>query len=152
MSKHYLSSLGTFYMLNNTGWVTYTANLKLGTVTSLVVRWIRIRLPVQGTCVQSLVQEDFTSLGTTKSIHHDYQACLLQLLKAERLEPVLSKKRSYAPKQRVPSCSPQVGKACTQQWQPSAAKKMWNSFFLLDSQTISCMENGMWLRQQNLCW
>ena len=34
--------------------------------TSLVVRWLGIRLPMHGTWVQSLVQEDFTCLGATK--------------------------------------------------------------------------------------
>ena len=37
---------------------------------SLVAQWIR--LPVQGTRVQSLVQEDPTCHGATKSVHHDY--------------------------------------------------------------------------------
>ena len=30
-------------------------------------------------------------------------------------------------------------------------KKCGRVFFLLEAQTISCMENGMWLRQQSLC-
>ena len=40
--------------------------------TSLVVQWLRICLPIQGTWVQSLVQEDSTCCRTTKSIHHNY--------------------------------------------------------------------------------
>ena len=40
--------------------------------TSLVVQWLRIRLPIQGTRVQSLVQEDPTCRGATKPVHHNY--------------------------------------------------------------------------------
>jgi len=40
--------------------------------TSLVVQWIKICLPVQGTWVQSLVREDPTGHGITKPIHHSY--------------------------------------------------------------------------------
>ena len=40
--------------------------------TSLVVQWLRIRLPVQGTQVQALVQEDPTCRGATKPVHHNY--------------------------------------------------------------------------------
>ena len=35
---------------------------------SLVIQWIRIRLPMQGTQVRSLVQEDSTCLGATKPL------------------------------------------------------------------------------------
>ena len=41
---------------------------------SLVVRWLRIRLPVQGTPIQSMVWEDPTCHGATKPdlvMHHD---------------------------------------------------------------------------------
>ena len=38
--------------------------------TSLVVHWIRIHLPMQGTRVQSLVQEDSTCHGATKPVGH----------------------------------------------------------------------------------
>ena len=37
-------------------------------------QWIRIRLPMQGTCVWSLVREDFT-YGAAKSVRHNYWAC-----------------------------------------------------------------------------
>ena len=36
--------------------------------TCLVLEWIRIRLPVQGTWVRSLVQEDPTCHGATKPV------------------------------------------------------------------------------------
>ena len=40
--------------------------------TSLVVQWLRICLPMQGTKVQSLVWEDPTCPGTTKPVSHSY--------------------------------------------------------------------------------
>ena len=39
---------------------------------SLVAPWLRIRLPVQGTRVRSLVQEDPTCCRATKPVHHNY--------------------------------------------------------------------------------
>ena len=40
--------------------------------TSLVVQWLRIRLPMQGTQVLSLIQEDSTCLEATKPVRHSY--------------------------------------------------------------------------------
>ena len=39
--------------------------------TSLVVQWLRIRLPMQGTRVQALVREDPTCRGATKPVRHN---------------------------------------------------------------------------------
>ena len=75
--------------------------------TSLVVQWLRIRLPMQGTRVQALVWEDPTCRRATKPMRHNYWACALepmshnnwacmpQLLKPSCLEPVLRNKRSH---------------------------------------------------------
>ena len=41
-------------------------------MTSLVAQWLRIRLPVQGTWVRSLVLEDLTCCGATKPVRHNY--------------------------------------------------------------------------------
>ena len=68
-------------------------NLSSGT--SLVVQWLRIHLPVQGTWFQSLVQEDPTCRGAIKFVSHNYWACVPQLLKPTCLEPVLCNKRSH---------------------------------------------------------
>ena len=38
---------------------------------SLVAQWIRIYLPMQGTQVRSLVQEDPTCCGATKPVRHN---------------------------------------------------------------------------------
>ena len=71
---------------------------------SLVVQWLRIRLPMQGTRVRALVQEDPTCRGATKPVRHNYWACALepvshnywacmpQLLKPTHLQPVLHSK------------------------------------------------------------
>ena len=45
---------------------------------SLVAWWLRIHLPVQGTRVQSLVQEDPTCRRATKPVCHSYWACALE--------------------------------------------------------------------------
>ena len=39
---------------------------------SLVVQWLRIRLPMQGTWVRALAQEDPTCRRATKPICHNY--------------------------------------------------------------------------------
>ena len=90
----------------------YTAHfflviLKDNLGTSLVVQWLRICLPMQGTWVWALLQEDPTCHGATKLMHHNYWACALeltshnywarvpQLLKPTCLEPLLRNKRSH---------------------------------------------------------
>ena len=40
--------------------------------TSLMAQWIRIHRPMQGTRIQSLVQEDPTCRGATKPVRHNY--------------------------------------------------------------------------------
>ena len=40
--------------------------------TSLVVQWLRICLPVQGTQVRALVREDPTCRGAAKPLRHNY--------------------------------------------------------------------------------
>jgi len=42
------------------------------TVISLVVQWLNVHLPVQGTQLPSLVWEDLTCLGATKPMSHNY--------------------------------------------------------------------------------
>ena len=53
--------------------------------TSLVVQWLRTHLPMPGTQVWSLVQEDPSCLGATKSVCHNFWI--------HPLEPVLCNKR-----------------------------------------------------------
>ena len=40
--------------------------------TSLAAQWLRICLPMQGTRVKPLVQEDPTCRGATKPVDHNY--------------------------------------------------------------------------------
>ena len=63
--------------------------------TSLVAQWLRIRLPMQGTLVRSLLGEDPTCHGATKPVHHNYWPHAPELLKPARLEPVVRNKRSH---------------------------------------------------------
>ena len=56
----------------------YVAPFKVHGRTFLVVQWLRIRLPMQGTRVRSLVWEDPTCRRATKPVHHNYWACGLE--------------------------------------------------------------------------
>ena len=53
----------------------------------MVAQGLRIRLAIQGTLVQSLVGEDPTCLGATKSQHHSYWDC--SLVHPDQLETLL---------------------------------------------------------------
>ena len=46
--------------------------------TSLVIQWLRIHLPMQGTQVRSLVWEDPTCHKATKRVYHNYWAHVLE--------------------------------------------------------------------------
>ena len=46
--------------------------------TPLVAQWLRIRLPMQGTRVWSLVWEDPICRGATKPVCHNYWSCTLE--------------------------------------------------------------------------
>ena len=46
--------------------------LKRAQGASLVVQWLRIRLPMQGTRVRALVSEDPTCRGATGPVSHNY--------------------------------------------------------------------------------
>ena len=117
----------------------FTQKQKRGT--SLVAQWLGIRLPVQGTRVRALVQEDPTCQGATKPVRRNYWACALepashnywarvpQLLKPTRLEPVVCNKRNHpmgSPQTAMKSSprSPQLAKARTQQQRPKTAKNL----------------------------
>ena len=72
-----------------------------------MVHWIGVCLPMQGTWVRSLVQENSTGCRATKPVHHNYWACALcpgshnywahglQQLKPMWLEPMLHNRRSH---------------------------------------------------------
>ena len=66
-----------------------------GVWTSLVVQWLRICLPMQGTQLCSLVWEDLTGWGATKPTCQNYWPRVPQLLKPHSLEPMPCNKRSH---------------------------------------------------------
>ena len=75
--------------------------------TSLMVQWLRICLPVQGTQVWSLVQEDSTCLVATKPTCHDCWSPHI-------LEPVFCNKRSHCIEKPLP-CNYRVAPACSRE-------------------------------------
>ena len=65
-----------------------------------MVQWLRVHLPMQGTEVQPLFQEDATCCGATKSIRHNYRVCMprpvgWQLLKPAYPRAMPCSKRSH---------------------------------------------------------
>ena len=80
--------------------------------TSLVAQWLRIRLPMQGTRVRSLVWEDPTCCGATKALRHNYWACALK--------PVC---HNYVPRARAPQQEkPLQWEACASQRRVAPAR------------------------------
>ena len=69
---------------------------------SLVVQWLRIRLPMQGTRVQALVWEDPTSCRATMPVHHNYRACAPQLLSPSATTTEAHTSRAFALQQEKP--------------------------------------------------
>ena len=61
----------TFFLLQIYTWIIQKTKF-FWPVTSLVVQWLRIHLPRQGTQDQSLVQEDLTCCGATKPMSHSH--------------------------------------------------------------------------------
>ena len=101
-------------------------------VASLVVQWLRICLPMQGTRVRALVQEDPTCCKATKPVHHNYWACSLEpashnYWSPHTESPCSAMREATAVKSPCTStksspCSPQLEKARAQQRRPNAAK------------------------------
>ena len=83
---------------------------KKGWWASLVAQWLRIHLPMQGTRVWVLAQEDPTRHGTAKPVSHNYWARMPQLLKPAP--------RARAPQQEKPL----QWEARAPQWRPNTAK------------------------------
>ena len=100
--------------------------------TSLVVQWLRIRPPVQGTRVWALVWEEAACRGATKPMHHNYWACALGPASHNYWSPrtwspcsatrEATAMRSPRTSMKSSPCSPQLEKARTQQWRPNAVK------------------------------
>ena len=80
---------------------------------SLVVQRTRIRLPMQGTWVQSVLQEDATSLRVTKPMRHNYWSPCAESLFSEKREATSMRKRCTTMKSRPHLL--QLEKTCDQQ-------------------------------------
>ena len=77
-------------------------NLKNPPWASLVAQWLRIRLPMQGTRVRALVQEDPTCCGATKPVSHNYWARVSQLLSPHATTAEVRAPRARALQQEKP--------------------------------------------------
>ena len=94
--------------------------IKFTSWTSLVIQWIKLQVPVQGTQVPSLVWEDPTCLGATQPVCQSYWALGCNYWAHEPRATCLATREATA----LRSLSlPQLEKAQVQQWRPSAAKK-----------------------------
>ena len=82
---------------------------------SLVVQWIRIRLPMQRTWVWALVQEDPTCHGATKPVRHNYWACI-RACKLPWLRPCARTTEARTPRAHAPQHQkPPQSEACALQ-------------------------------------
>ena len=86
-------------------------NLKSNQGASLVAQWLRICLPVQGTRVQTLVQEDPTCRGGTKPMRHNYWARVPQLLSPRSATGEATAMRSLHTTTKSSPLSPQLEKS-----------------------------------------
>ena len=84
------------------GWILLQGRWKIEGRTSLVVKWLRIRLPRQGTWVWSLVQEDLTCRRATKPVHHNYWACALEPESHNYWGPCATTTEACAPRAHAP--------------------------------------------------
>ena len=88
----------------------------------LVVHWLRICLPMQGTWVLSLVQEDCTCCRAARLVWPQLLSpCTLGSTLQQNKPPLWE-----APAEQLEGspCLPKPEKACTQQWRPSRAMKV----------------------------
>ena len=67
----------------------------------------RNHLPVQGTCVPSLVQEDSTCLEDTKPVDHSYKPASLEATRNNRVNPAHCHQRKPTPKRNEDPVQPQ---------------------------------------------
>ena len=54
---------------------------------SLVAQWLRVRLPMQGTCVHAPVREDPTCRGAAGPVSHGHRACASGACAPQRERP-----------------------------------------------------------------
>ena len=94
----------------------------------LVAQWLRIHLKMQGTQVWSLVWEDLTCLGATKSMCDNYWASVLKPRSCSywphTLEPSDHNKGSHCSEK--PAHAPRNRAETTQPWRPSTAENKYH--------------------------
>ena len=96
-------------------------NIHIGT--SLVVQWLRIRLPVQGTRVQALVREDPTCHEATKPMYHNYWGCALEPTSHNYWSPHATTTEAHAPTAGAPQQEkPSQWETHTLQWRVAPAR------------------------------
>ena len=66
--------------------------------TSLVAQWLRIRLPMQGTQLRSLVLEYPTCRGATKPMHHNYWSLRSRAHEPQLRSPRATTSEAHAPR------------------------------------------------------
>ena len=93
----------------------FPSSSKMKPGTALVVQWLRIHLPMQGTGVQSLAQEDPTCRRATKSVR---EAQVSRVGPWHHENPPQSEVRAL---QESGPCSPQLEKAPAQRLRLSTA-------------------------------
>ena len=81
---------------------------------------VKNHLPMKGTHVESLVQEDPTCHGATKPDRHNYWACAPRARALQQEKPLQWK--AHVLQLESSSRTPQLEKGCTQQQKPSIAK------------------------------
>ena len=110
--------------------------LKQALGTSLVVQWIRICLPVPGTWVRSLVQEDFTCHRASKPVHHNCWSPCAYSLGSTREATAMSSRCAM----KSSPHSTRLERARCSNWDPGQPKikinklnRLWVIFFLKSS-------------------
>ena len=91
--------------------------------TPLVAQWLRICLPMQGTRVRALVQEDPTYRRATKPVHHNYWACALEHVSHNYWSLHATTTEARAPRARAPQEKPPQWEAHAPQRRVAPARR-----------------------------
>ena len=96
---------------------TYTLTKREKGGASLVVQWLRIHLPMLGTQVRALVQEDSTCRGAAKPLCHNCWAWALEPASHNYWSPCATTTEVHMPRAHAPQQEkPPRWEACTLQW------------------------------------
>ena len=97
--------------------------LKINQGTSLVAQWLRIRLPMEGTPVRSLAQEDPTCCGATKRFAPQLMSQHSRAREPQLLSPRATTTVACAPRARaLQQDKPLQWEACTRQQRVAPAR------------------------------